>query len=77
MKAQTIRTVTDVGVAVNLAAGHVGEMSGRAMQEAGRAVGCPVAQTVGRAVEVAGRAWSDAAVSVGNRDAARMRGGDE
>jgi len=73
MKNSTVDKVKSVGVGVNLAAGHVGEMAGRAAQAASKSVGCPVGQAVGRAVESAGKAWSDAAVSVGTRDADRLK----
>ena len=69
-----IQKTTSVGVAVNVAAGHAGEMAGRATQAAAKSLGCPVGQAVGRAVERAGRAWSDAAVSVGTRDVGRLSG---
>lgn len=74
MKDSTIDSVKSVGVAVNVAAGHVGEMAGRATQAASQSVGCPIGSTVGKAVESAGRAWADAAVSVGTRDASRLKG---
>lgn len=73
MKNSTVDRLTSIGVATNVAAGHVGEMAGRATQAAAKSVGCSVGQTVGRAVESAGRAWSDAAVSVGTRDANRLK----
>lgn len=73
MKNSAVDTLTSIGVGVNVAVGHVGEMTGRATQAAAESVGCPVGQTVGRAVESAGKAWSDAAVSVGTRDAGRLK----
>jgi hypothetical protein len=72
MKNDTVNNLADTGIAVNIAAGHVGEMAGHAIKSAGEAVGCPVAKTVGTAVESAGRAWSDKALSVGNRDRQRL-----
>ena len=72
MDKQTVNAVSTVGKAVNVAAGHVGEMTGAAIGAASQAVGCPVGTTVGEAVQAAGKAWSDTAVSVANRDSARM-----
>lgn len=72
MDSKTVNAATNIGIATNLAAGHVGEMAGRAISSAGQTVGCPVAQTVGKGIESAGKAWSDAAVSLGNRDRARL-----
>ncbi|MGH7393634.1 MAG: hypothetical protein ACREM3_29895 [Candidatus Rokuibacteriota bacterium] len=75
MKDATIYHVSDVGIAVNVAAGHVGEMAGQAIQAAAHTVGCPAGATVGKAVEAAGKAWADTAVRVGTRDASRLSGG--
>jgi uncharacterized protein YjbJ (UPF0337 family) len=72
MEKSTVDTLTTVGKAVNVAAGHVGEMAGAATEAAGKATGCPVAQTAGRAMQAAGKAWSDKAVSVANRDRGRL-----
>ena len=72
-----VKRTTSVGVAVNVAAGHVGEMAGHAIQAASESVGCSTGQTVGKAVAAAGKAWADTAVSSGTRDSrsygARMR----
>ena len=72
MNESTVKAVKDVGVAVNLAAGHVGEMAGQAIQAAAKALGCPSAARGGKAVEAAGKAWADTAVKVGTRDAKRL-----
>ena len=72
MDKSTAHTVGEVGKAVNIAAGHVGEMTGGAVQAAGDAVGCPVASTAGKAIKAAGKAWADTAVHVANRDAGRI-----
>jgi hypothetical protein len=74
MDSKTVETLTDAGKATVIVAGHVGEMTGRAMQEASKTVGCPVGATVGKAVEAAGRAVSDTGVKVANRDRARLTG---
>ena len=71
----TVNTLATMGKATNLAAGHVGEMAGAAIQAAGRATGCPFAQVVGKAVSAAGKAWADTAVQVANRDAGRLTKG--
>lgn len=70
-----VTTVSTVGKAVNVVAGHVGEMTGAAIGAASQAVGCPVGTTVGKAVQAAGKAWSDTAVRVANRDNVRMTKG--
>ena len=67
-----VQATTRVGIAVNVAAGHVGEMAGQAIQAASDAVGCSTGQTVGKAVAAAGKAWADTAVKVGTRDAGRL-----
>jgi hypothetical protein len=72
MTKDTASKVADVGIAVNVAAGHVGEMAGQAIQAAAHAVGCATGKTAGKAVEAAGKAWADTAVKVGTRDAARF-----
>ncbi len=72
MDPQTVQRIATIGKAVNLAAGHVGEMTGKSIQAAAKTVGCPVGVTVGKAIESAGKAWADTAVSVANRDAARL-----
>ena len=69
-----VNTAETVGVVGNLITGHAGEMAGRAMEAAGKASGCPVAQTAGKAVAAAGEAWASKAVEVGRRDGARLRG---
>lgn len=74
MHSETVQTLSTIGKAVNLAAGHVGEMTGNAMQAAGNAVGCPAAVVAGKAVAAAGKAWADTAVQVANRDAGRLTG---
>lgn len=75
MKGETVKAVANVGIAVNLAAGHVGEMAGQAIQAASNAVGCKAGETAGKAVEAAGKAWADTAVRVGTRDAGRLTKG--
>jgi uncharacterized protein YjbJ (UPF0337 family) len=72
METSTVNTLATIGKAVNVAAGHVGEMAGSAMSAAGKATGCPVAETAGKAVQAAGKAWADTAVSVANRDRGRL-----
>jgi hypothetical protein len=72
MDSKTVKTVSTIGKAVNIAAGHVGEMSGAAIQSASKAVGCKAGEAVGKAVSAAGKAWSDTAVHVANRDQGRL-----
>lgn len=67
-----VNATASLGQAVNLAAGHVGEMAGAALSAAGAASGCPVATSVGNAVNAAGRAWADQAVASASRDAGRL-----
>lgn len=72
MNLKMVNRVTDVGIAVNIAAGHMGEMSGRAIQAAAEVLDLPKIKVFGKAVEAAGRAWSDAAILIGNRDRIRL-----
>lgn len=67
-----VKATTSVGIAVNVAAGHVGEMAGNAVEAAASAVGCEAGQTAGKAIAAAGKAWSDTAVKAGTRDAGRL-----
>ena len=72
MNSGLVSNVVDFGIAVNIAVGHIGEMSGKAIQAAAKVVGYPMIKLVGQAVEAAGRAWSDSAVKIGNRDRRRL-----
>lgn len=72
MNIEMVNRLVDRGIAINLAAGHVGELWGRAVQAASQVTGCPFAMMAGRAVEAGSRAWSDAVVMVGNRDRFRL-----
>ena len=68
----TAQYISDVGIAVNVAAGHAAEMGGRAVEAAAQTVGCPVGATAGQAMQAAGRAWTETAIHVAHRDAGRI-----
>ncbi len=72
MNSELVSNVVDFGIAVNIAVGHIGEMSGKAIQAAAKVAGYPLIKLIGQAVGAAGRAWSDTAVKIGNRDRRRL-----
>lgn len=70
-----VRATASIGESMNVAAGHVAEMTGAAMQAASAVIGCPVGTFIGKMVAAAGQAWADTAVHVANRDSRRLTQG--
>lgn len=77
MNSKFVNDNVDFGIAINIAAGHIGEMLGKSVQAVAKVTNCPIIQLAGRIIEDASRAWSDAAVTIGNRDRRRLTDDDD
>lgn len=72
MDTDTVRRTAALGKTVNIALGHVGEMTGTALTRASQVLRCRWGERLGQAVRAAGRGWADKAVEVAHRDRDRL-----